>query len=44
MAIDSPNNEKTKENFNLLCEVQIILGLATILPLLQFVHNLNKFN
>jgi hypothetical protein len=34
MAIDSPSNEKAKTNFNLLCDVQIMLGLATILPLL----------
>jgi hypothetical protein len=34
MAIDSPNNEKAKENFDLHCNVQVMLGLVTILPIL----------
>jgi hypothetical protein len=34
IPIDSPSNEKAKVNFNLLCDVQIMLGLATILSLL----------
>jgi hypothetical protein len=31
-------------SFDLLCDVQILLGLATVLPLLQSIHNLIKFN
>ncbi len=34
MALDNPNNEKAKANFDLLCDVQVMLGLATIFPLL----------
>jgi hypothetical protein len=44
MAIDSPSNEKAKANFDLLCDVQVVLGLATILPLLHFLHNFIKFS
>jgi len=43
MAIDIPSNEK-KTNFDLLCDVQVKFELATIFPLLQFVHNFIKFN
>jgi len=28
------NNDKTKANFDLLCDVQFLLGLVAILPLL----------
>jgi hypothetical protein len=34
IALDNPSNEKAKANFDLLCDVQIMFGLATILPLL----------
>jgi hypothetical protein len=42
MAIDNPSNEKAKTNFDLLCDVQVMLGFAAILPLLHFIHNLIK--
>jgi hypothetical protein len=32
--IDGFNNGKTKANFDLFCDVQILLGLVAILPLL----------
>jgi hypothetical protein len=44
MAHDGPTNDKAKANFELLCDVQILLGLATILSLLQAIHNLIMFN
>jgi hypothetical protein len=44
MALDDPTNDKAKANFELLCDVQILLGLVAILPLLQVVHNLIKFS
>jgi hypothetical protein len=44
MAIENPNNEKEKANFDLLCDVQVMLGLATILPLLHSIHNFIKFS
>ncbi len=31
-------------SFDLLRDVQILLGLATVLPLLQSIHNLIKFS
>jgi len=34
MALDNPTNDKAKPNFELLCDVQIILGFVAILPLL----------
>jgi hypothetical protein len=34
MAIHIPNNEKAKVNFDILCDVQVMLGLIAIFPLL----------
>jgi uncharacterized membrane protein len=34
MALDAPTNDKAKTNFDLLCDVQILLGLFAILLLL----------
>jgi hypothetical protein len=42
MAIDNPNNEKAKINFDLFCDVQVMLGFVAILLLLHFIHNLIK--
>jgi len=44
MALDDLTNDKAKVNFELLCDVHILLGLVAILPLLQVIHNLIKFN
>jgi hypothetical protein len=44
MALDGPTNDKAKANFELFCDVQILLKVATILPLLQTIHNLIKFS
>ncbi len=33
MALDNPTNEKEKENFDIFCDVQILLGLVAIHPL-----------
>jgi hypothetical protein len=44
MAHDGHTNDKAKANFKLLCNVQILLGLATILSPLQAIHNLIMFN
>jgi uncharacterized membrane protein len=33
MALDAPTNDKAKKNFDLLCDVQILLGLVAILLL-----------
>jgi hypothetical protein len=34
MAIHIRSNEKAKANFDLQCDVQVMLGLAAIFPLL----------
>jgi hypothetical protein len=44
VALDGPTNDKAKANFELFCNVQILLGIATILLLLQAIHNLIKFS
>jgi uncharacterized membrane protein len=43
VTLDAPINDKAKTNFDLLCDVQILLGLVAISLLLQLVHNLIKF-
>jgi len=44
MTLDAPINDKAKTNFDLLCDVQILLGLVAILSLLQLIHNSIRFN
>ncbi len=44
MTLDAPINDKAKTNFDVLCDVQILLGLVAILSLLQLIHNSIKFN
>jgi hypothetical protein len=44
MACDGPTNDKAKEFFELLCDLQILLGIVAILPLLEAIHNLIKFS
>jgi hypothetical protein len=34
MALNNPTNEKAKANFDFFCDVQILLGLVAIHPLL----------
>ncbi len=34
MAFDGPTNENAKANFDLFCNVKILLGLVAIHPLL----------
>jgi hypothetical protein len=44
MAIDGTTNDKAKEIFDLFCDVQILLRLIAIPPLLQSICNLIEFN
>jgi hypothetical protein len=37
MAIDSVNVQITKANYELLCDVEMLLGLACVIPLLEVV-------
>jgi hypothetical protein len=43
MAMDSLTNHQTKLNYEHLCDLQMLLVLACILPLLESVHVLVKF-
>jgi hypothetical protein len=43
MAKDSDHIENEKSNFNLLCDVETLQGLAYILPCLETMQRLFKF-
>jgi hypothetical protein len=43
MAMDSFTNHQTKFNYEHLCDLQILLELSCIFPLLEFVHVFIKF-
>jgi hypothetical protein len=43
MALDSPTNQQAKLNNENLCDLQVLLGLGCILPLLESIHALIKF-
>jgi hypothetical protein len=43
MALDSPTNQQIKLNYENLCDLQVLLGLVFILPLLNCVYALIKF-
>jgi len=42
MHVDSPQNNIVNDNLSLLCDLEPILGLHTIFPLLDCVHALIK--
>jgi hypothetical protein len=43
MTLNNLANQQAKQNYEHLCDLQILLGLAYVLPLLEFVHALIKF-
>jgi len=43
MMLNNLTNQQAKQNYQYLCDLQILLGLACVLPLLEFVHALTKF-
>jgi len=43
MTLDNPTNQQAKQNYEHLCDLQILLGLACILLLLESMHALIKF-
>jgi hypothetical protein len=43
MALDSPTNQHAKMNYEYLRDLQILVGFACILTLLELVHSLIKF-
>ncbi len=44
MAKDSGHTENAKNNYELLCDVETLLGLAYILPCLETMQGLSKFS
>jgi hypothetical protein len=40
ITLDNPTNQEAKNNYEHLCDLQILLGLICILPLLEYVHAL----
>jgi hypothetical protein len=43
MHVDAPQNITVSDNLNLLCDLELILGLLEILSFLDCVHTLTKF-
>jgi hypothetical protein len=43
MTLDNPTNQQALLNYEHLCDIHILLGLACILPLLESMHALIKF-
>jgi len=43
MHDDASCNSAANENLSLLCDLELIMGLLTILLLLDYVHSLIKF-
>jgi len=43
MHVDASRNNTAIKNLNLLCDLELIIGLHAILLLLYFVHTLIKF-
>jgi hypothetical protein len=44
MHLDAPSLASAKANLNLLCEIELLLGLACILPMLEALNYLIKFS
>jgi hypothetical protein len=42
MALDFACNNSIKVNFKLLCDIEVLYGLAILLPLLEEMKNLMK--
>jgi len=42
MHVESPKNDTSKKNLNVLCDMELILGLPCLLPLFECVHKLIK--
>jgi hypothetical protein len=42
MHVKSPKNDIANKNLNVLCDVELILGLPCLLPLFECVHKLIK--
>jgi hypothetical protein len=42
MQAESPKSDTTSKNLNVLCDMELILGLPCLLPLFECVHKLIK--
>jgi hypothetical protein len=42
MHTNAPNSKPTRENLDLLCDLELVLHLSWILPMLEVVHALIK--
>jgi len=42
MRVESPKNDIAKKNLNVLCDVELILGLPCLLPFFECVHKFIK--
>jgi hypothetical protein len=43
MYMDAPKSKPTLDTLDLLCDLELILGLPCILPMLEVVHTLIKY-
>lgn len=43
MSQEQISNESTKSNMELLCNIEVFLGLVYIIPILECVQGLSKF-
>ncbi len=43
MFQEQVSNESTKAKLELLCNIEVFLGLVCIIPMLEYVQNLFKF-
>ncbi len=43
MSEDLPINHVVATNYELLCDVETMMGLTCVLPMLEVIQNLNKF-
>jgi hypothetical protein len=44
MALDNPPNQQAMLNYEYFCYLQLLFGLACILPLLKSMHNLSSLH
>ncbi len=43
MYMDAPKSKSVWDNLDLLCDLELVLGLPCILPMLEVVHTLVKY-
>jgi hypothetical protein len=43
MHMDAPKSKSAWDNLDLLCDLELVLGLPCILPMLEVVHTLIKY-